>query len=700
MNVVYTVPNVSGVTYNWSYTGTGASFSSTTNTVSVNFSTTATSGDLKVTASTSCGTSSERKIAVNVKPYITWQCNTNNDWYTNSNWDAGFAPYGTISVLIPSSASCQPSITTGTAEVRDFMSENGSKVTIDCNAGLTVKGNVDLDGVVAGCGTMNLKGNDVQKITGNGSVSNLYLDNTSGATIKSGDTIHITSTYKPGSGNLTTNGGLELMSDENGTAVILQAVNCNYIIGDVIVNKYIPGGRRAFRFLGHPFSHSIGLDQLQRTIDVTGQDGAANGFTNTITNNPSAFWYNTLTGNGSTIDDVSGWIPFTHTNGQGANAWNKGQGIRVLIRGAKGEGLQSCCDYTPSASSLRMNGPVNQCDVVVATETNNNMGFNFIGNPYPANIEMSQAVRGSAINANFSVWDPNQGIAGAYVDQPFAYSYILPAYSAFFVRSNANTNNTISFFEGMKTGAAPTANLFKTTSTYGNNSVQLRIVSNNDSVSWDRLLLFFKDQSIAGTEDVDALKMGNPNLDFYTYSANNDKLSIDVRPMVRNEVIRLGFDVDVFDRTFSVRVDDYNIPEGTQLYLHDKFLNVVKPMSQGMHYDFTVSSSDVNSQGANRFEINVSDVVTGVNEVAAGTVNLVMLPNPATDNVMISFEAQKTGAAEIKISNLMGQQVYGQNLGNVKAAQVNVPLQQLANGIYMVTIKCGNQTITERLVKQ
>ncbi len=68
-NVTYTVPNVSGVTYNWSYTGgTGATINGTGNSVTVNFNASATSGTLNVTATNSCGTSTARSMAVTVNP--------------------------------------------------------------------------------------------------------------------------------------------------------------------------------------------------------------------------------------------------------------------------------------------------------------------------------------------------------------------------------------------------------------------------------------------------------------------------------------------------------------------------------------------------------------------------------------------------------------------------------------------------------
>ncbi|MEI6140725.1 MAG: choice-of-anchor Q domain-containing protein, partial [Mariniphaga sp.] len=65
-NVTFSVPFVSDVTYNWNYSGLGATINGTGNSVQVSFSRTATSGNLNVTASNSCGTSIPRSIAISV----------------------------------------------------------------------------------------------------------------------------------------------------------------------------------------------------------------------------------------------------------------------------------------------------------------------------------------------------------------------------------------------------------------------------------------------------------------------------------------------------------------------------------------------------------------------------------------------------------------------------------------------------------
>ena len=101
-NVTYTVPAMSAVTYNWSYTGgTGVTIVGSSNSVKLNFSSSATSGTLNVTATNSCGTSSPRStsITVNPLPAITAMtsttCSAVGFTVTPVNGTNGIVPAGT-----------------------------------------------------------------------------------------------------------------------------------------------------------------------------------------------------------------------------------------------------------------------------------------------------------------------------------------------------------------------------------------------------------------------------------------------------------------------------------------------------------------------------------------------------------------------------------------------------------------------------
>ena len=64
-NVAFAVPIVSGaVSYQWTYTGTGVTLSGTTNAITANFATNATSGDVQVIAIGPCGNSVPQSVSV------------------------------------------------------------------------------------------------------------------------------------------------------------------------------------------------------------------------------------------------------------------------------------------------------------------------------------------------------------------------------------------------------------------------------------------------------------------------------------------------------------------------------------------------------------------------------------------------------------------------------------------------------------
>lgn len=66
--IQYTVPNVSGITYNWTYSGIGSTIIGSGNSVNVEYASNATSGTLSVTANNACGISIARSISVSVDP--------------------------------------------------------------------------------------------------------------------------------------------------------------------------------------------------------------------------------------------------------------------------------------------------------------------------------------------------------------------------------------------------------------------------------------------------------------------------------------------------------------------------------------------------------------------------------------------------------------------------------------------------------
>ncbi|MFY9308766.1 MAG: FISUMP domain-containing protein [Bacteroidia bacterium] len=132
--VAYSVTNVGGVTYTWTYSGTGYSQASggTTNSITANFSGAATSGTLTVTPGNACGSGTARTLAVTV-----------NAPPTTANAGSDIAPAcgvstATLAGNTPSVGSGTWSVVSGTATITTPGSPT-SGVT-----GLTVPGTATL----------------------------------------------------------------------------------------------------------------------------------------------------------------------------------------------------------------------------------------------------------------------------------------------------------------------------------------------------------------------------------------------------------------------------------------------------------------------------------------------------------------------------------------------------------------------------
>ncbi len=76
-----------------------------------------------------------------------------------------------------------------------------------------------------------------------------------------------------------------------------------------------------------------------------------------------------------------------------------------------------------------------------------------------------------------------------------------------------------------------------------------------------------------------------------------------------------------------------------------------------------------------------------------------MYPNPADNVVNITFSAENAESGVVSVMNLMGQTVYTSNLEVVEGYNmITVPVKQLSNGVYMVTLRTNTGISTQKLI--
>ena len=444
----------------------------------------------------------------------------------------------------------------------------------------------------------------------------------------------------------------------------------------VTIQRFIPGGRRTNRFLSHPFTTTLNMGSLIDNIYIT---GAGTGFDATATNNPSSFWFNTST---------QAWTAFTSTSD---NNFAQHKGIRVLIRGDRNQPTALTGGApTPNAVTIDMTGTPNtgaQSMSSLAT------GFHVLGNPYPSPTDIGTVINAQAgtLGVNYWVWDANASpTAGAYVTKVVAtdFPYHIAMNAAFVI--NAASTTTLSFAEANKASSSST-NLFRTTAPKG--LLELQVLYKNYPA--DNLFVSLNENAATLTERLDGTKLTNPEVNFYTLSSDNKKLSLDARPLDKEDVIKLGLTTPV-PSSYTIKVARYGLSADAEMYLKDKYTNTLTKLDASTEYEFTVSSN-TQSQGENRFELVMKQVPM---PIVSNSLEIKISPNPVNDQMYITYNNPEEGNAVVRISNASGQVVKTIQLGKQQQGNEQVSMKGMVNGVYNVELTIGKERITKQVVKQ
>jgi hypothetical protein len=320
-----------------------------------------------------------------------------------------------------------------------------------------------------------------------------------------------------------------------------------------------------------------------------------------------------------------------------------------------------------------------------------------IGNPYASPVDLGTVIfnakaAGNIAGSAFYIWNPTLGAAGQFqammIPTLSASPYYIQGNCAFQVRA-AHNNDTLNFTESNK-GASATTSLLKAQPDF----TSLAIYDENYH-PWDMLYLQFNDAAGNDDDNVnDASKLLSPDFGFYTLATGDKKLSIDVRPFLEGSAVPLGLHCD-YAKEFIIKAESVALPASGTLYLHDKMLKQYVMLQQGTEYRFAVTA-DKATQGDKRFELSMSP---GKVAVQGKGLQMSLMPNPATDDVNITFSAAGKDEVSLRILDLTGVSVLNQNLGMQQSGGVNVPLSHLAAGVYIVELTSGSEKVVQRLVK-
>ncbi|MCX6172633.1 MAG: Ig-like domain-containing protein [Flavobacterium sp.] len=672
-----------------------------------------------------CSSANTSSVLITVLSSNVWSGSVSSAWNIASNWSCG-VPASGDNIEIPGSLTNYP-ILDGPRTIGSLLLASGATINLN-NSTLAISGVVTGTGTLIGSTTSSLTINGLgnqgtfymnQTTPGtSNAVANFTLNSTSTGSATLGNAIGIYGTLTLTNGTFNTGGNLTLMSNGTSTAVVAPITDCSAVAinGDVTVERYFPA-RRAFRFISSPVTTTTTIrDNWQEGVNnpppayitnlnphpgygthITGNITADYGFDVTQTTNNSMFTFNNSTGVWAAVPNTS------------VLTLTAGVPYRLLIRGDRSISMSTNAP-SPTNTTLRVKGALKICDASAGTMSTTANGYNFIGNPYQAKVDIKQVLEQNAnFNTNFYwVWDPKINSRGGYVaynlstnQNPVSGSHVnqyLQPWQGCFIKNGATAGGSITFHESNKSTSIVNENVYKTTSSLPAHIRATLYESNTlatSGVAADGLIVNFDANYNNLLDAYDAPKLTNQDEIFATINSTS-LLAIESRTFpVDTDVIPLS--ITQYRNTNYTIVAQGNNMSGLPAYLHDQLLQTYTeiPHSDSVSYSYFISTTDTATSAPDRFRI----VFQNPNLSTTTNSNLVftMYPNPSKQGVFDLVMNNSTEDTKLSIYNSIGQEVYITYLSSTTINHIK-PNKVFATGVYYVKIFKEGETITKKLI--
>lgn len=543
--------------------------------------------------------------------------------------------------------------------------------------------------------------------TGTTNTRNLKIQHTGTSLLN--NRINVTGSVEVSNGSLNANNNLTLISNAAGSAVIAPLASTSTITGKVTVQRYIPQGKRAFRFL----SPGVTTDDFisnnwQLGTHITGSTTGANGFDATGTGSPSLFTYNNNQTTGS------GWTAVTSTNATNLQA---GQGYRLLVRGDRNVNINSNSLPTMNAAvTLSATGTIRSGNVVFDTALNSTSnlvtnGYSLVGNPYVNTVDWN-ALTKVGLTDSYYIWDPNMGTAaqrGRYVVYSSttgssnvasaANQYIQPGQAFFVQNSVLGTPGTLTFQEINKVGNANLTSVFRTQKN-PMARLDLSVYETSELTTGgfpiDATVAVFDAAFSADIDKADVAKLstGTENL---SISNNTKTWAIDARgPISEKDEVLLNLQDFQANKNYSFRTQFSNFDASVSPFLVDKFLGTTTAITtdSATTLNFTTTAAAA-SYASDRFKIAFTNKTLDTKDFEAAQLQL--YPNPVV-NGQFSIDLPNTmsGTVNVKIINLIGQTVYETNTEAKNSIRINTQ-SPLPQAVYLVQLTNNGERFTKKI---
>ncbi|AFU67220.1 secreted ice-binding cell surface protein (Por secretion system C-terminal sorting domain) [Psychroflexus torquis ATCC 700755] len=664
-----------------------------------------------------------------------WTGDISTDAENVNNWTKGL-PDRDIDVLINISVN-YPTFSED-VEMKNLSIATGAIVSQTNESQIDVYGDFQNNGTYnPGNSTLAFKGDEIQNFSTNNTISvyNLTIDNDNSLNLLSGN-VDVFNSLNLTTGDLITNydhtiPGNNLVtfkSSATNTAIISEIKNSNTVVGEVMIERYIPMRNRAFRFMTTSVTTTTSIkDNWQEGVNntvndyeqnlnpntgygthITGSTTGDNGFDATFTGNPSLFEWESQNGSWSTISNTN------------ENTLEAGKAYGILLRGDRNTNIYSNNSVVGGDTRLRSLGTILTGDMNIDDDLNpNSEGFALIGNPYQAEVDMKATLANSSTHLGkrfYYAYKPNIGDRGGYVtvdldSEPVEYIpevssnnntnsekfRFLQVNQAVFVKTDENLQPnevpSLTFKEEFKTDQTSTNEVFRVNS---NSKIDLNIfsISNNELMDGVRFKFDTTYDEEAGPDD--ALKFWNDD-ETIGIQSDGKYLAIEKRPFPKDEDVFSFWIGNYRDADYIMNVEVENMPD-YDVFLRDTYTEEDHQLNEGENdIAFSIDSSIPASVNSDRFKIRFEQITLGTskNEMTASSQ---LYPNPSNSGfAYLKHNPDFNNELKVSVFNMVGQNIEIPK-DRISSSELKLNTSSLNSGIYLVKLTYQTQTTTHKLI--
>ncbi len=606
-------------------------------------------------------TSISNIVQISMAKTSLWLGKISADWNNQANWCGNTIPSDSADIIIPSSSIYSPSISVArTVSVRSIQMNKGARLLITGTLSISDNINADSAAVNAINGTVVLKGNALQTLNGQifetNRISELLINNGSGVNIH--NKIIIGKMLSLSKGTLFTNNQLTLSykaqvgSSANGTA----------IHGIVSVEQDFATMNKGRFLIGHPFNQSISINQINHL--------------------PNQFFHHQISNQDST-NLLKIWQPFNMNTLNENNQWKQYQGILLQLEpNNTGAGLKS-----------NFIGSLNHGSQEISLTKWGNNGLNIIANPFVSPIKLHTISKGSMVGNHYWIWNPKQGLNGGYTAISTTQNYILNPFEAFIAEARSGSNNQLLIAEESKTNN-------------WNNSTNISYVEENkyhvviglysDNQYWDQFVLIDHGASKNSFDSTDAIKLINPDVNLFSLSSDQQKLSVDARRINNNSIVPIQIESTI-NQPFYFKVLQAIMPSDNKLVLHDRLTNQYLPLTKDSIYAFTLSADSAKNK--DRFEISQFVPKGNINQLLQH-LTIKIYPNPVKNELTVGIKSSLSSNTSIQIYSSAGILLKTIAVGTLQSGTIQIPVSELNAGTYILQVLNGDHQRSLTFIKQ